>query len=163
MSSLPNIQMLSNRSYLLRAFYDWIVDSQCTPYVIIDTEHHPVQLPREITQKGKVTFNVSPQAIRSLKIDHESFSFLTRFSGVTREINAPIDSVTAIYALENGRGMIFEEEDFMTGASLKEPPVEAKTDASSKSHLELISKSDDLSTIPSSPVKKDRSHLRVVE
>jgi stringent starvation protein B len=162
MSTPPKIHMLSNRSYLLRAFYDWIVDSQCTPYVIVDTENHPVQVPREIIQKGKVTFNVSPDATRNFKIDYENLSFLTRFSGVTREISAPVDSITAIYALENGRGMIFEAEDFMTGVSSKEPTVEPKIEAKAKPHLELVS-NPEVSSESSSTPKKDRSHLKIVE
>ena len=28
--------MKSNRYYLLKAFYEWIVDSDCTPYIAVD-------------------------------------------------------------------------------------------------------------------------------
>ena len=28
--------MLVQRPYLLKAFYNWIVDSECTPHIIVD-------------------------------------------------------------------------------------------------------------------------------
>ncbi|HEB26188.1 MAG TPA: stringent starvation protein B, partial [Porticoccus sp.] len=27
------MKMTSNRPYLIRAFYDWIVENECTPYL----------------------------------------------------------------------------------------------------------------------------------
>ena len=38
-------------------------------------------------------------------------NFDARFSGVVHRIRLPILSITAIYAVENGRGMVFENEE----------------------------------------------------
>jgi stringent starvation protein B len=136
MSDVPAIQMLSNRSYLLRAFYDWIVDSGCTPYMVVLTENHNVQVPQQFIEHGKVVLNVSPQATREFTIENKGVTFLARFSGVTREIYAPLASVSAIYAIENGRGMVFEEEDFIENSFDNAP----KTSAADKkrAHLRVI-------------------------
>lgn len=138
MSDVQSVKMLSNRPYLLRAFYDWIVDSGCTPYIVVLTENYPVQVPTQFIENGKIVLNVSPEATRAFKIENKALTFLARFSGVTREIYAPVASVSAIYAIENGRGMVFEEEDFIEGVADKAPSVNATE--KKRAHLRVVKK-----------------------
>ena len=42
---------------------------------------------------------------------NDVIQFDARFSGRVRNIYVPVTAVLAIYAKENGRGMVFEEED----------------------------------------------------
>jgi stringent starvation protein B len=41
-------------------------------------------------------------------MDNNFVQFRARFGGVSREIEVPMENVTAIYARENGQGMTFE-------------------------------------------------------
>jgi len=138
--------MLSNKPYLVRAFYDWIVDSSCTPFIVINAGYKDCNIPDEYIENGEITLNVSPQAIRDLKILNEKVEFRASFSGVVHVVAAPIKSVLAIYAQENQEGMFFDyeeglEEVELDNASLgQQPPPGSSSDA-----------------------KRDRSHLRLVD
>lgn len=103
--------MTSSRPYLLRALHEWIVDNGLTPHVLVDITHDNVQVPEESAQNGKVVLNVSPSAVRDLEMDNDWLSFVARFSGVTHGITVPVSAVLAIYARENGQGMMFPEGD----------------------------------------------------
>jgi stringent starvation protein B len=103
--------MLSNRPYLLRAFYEWIVDSQCTPILVIDANHPRIRAPMEFAESGEIVFNVSTSAVRDLKMANESVEFKASFSGVIHIIYAPVGAILAVYAEENGEGIFFDAED----------------------------------------------------
>jgi stringent starvation protein B len=105
------MDMISNRPYLLRAFYQWIVDSGCTPIVIVDADHPRCKIPQEFAEDGEMVFNISPIAIRDLQITNEKLDFKASFSGVIYFISAPINAVLSIYAEENGEGIFFESDD----------------------------------------------------
>lgn len=103
--------MLSNRPYLLRAFYQWIVDSNCNPILVIDANHPKAKVPAEYIENGEVVFNISPSAIRDLKMLNDLIEFKASFSGVIHFISAPIKAILAVYAEENGEGIYFDAEE----------------------------------------------------
>ena len=103
--------MLSNKPYLLRAFFQWIVDSACTPILVLDANHPRCKIPTEYVESGEIVFNISSTAVRDLKITNELIEFKASFSGVIHFISAPLKAVLAIYAEENGEGIFFDLED----------------------------------------------------
>jgi stringent starvation protein B len=105
--------MLSNKPYLLRAFYDWIVDSGYTPFLVINASFPRCHVPKEFIEKnGEITLNISPTAIRDLKITKDLIEFQASFSGIVHIISAPVKAVLAIYAQEeNEQGMFFDYEE----------------------------------------------------
>jgi len=104
------MKMTSNRPYLIRAFYDWIVDNQCTPYMVVDAYHPGVEVPQEHVNDGQIVLNVAPRAVATFVMNNEEVAFSTRFGGVPSQIRLPIQSITGIYARENGQGMVFQPE-----------------------------------------------------
>lgn len=103
--------MTSNRPYLLRAIYDWICDNGLTPYVLIDATREGVRVPPHVIKDGQVVLNIAMQAVANLDLGNDQISFQARFSGVSQSIVLPIPSVQAIYAQENGQGMMFPVGD----------------------------------------------------
>lgn len=101
---------LPKRPYLLRALYDWIVDSGLTPYLLVGVASDAVHVPREFVSEGKIVLNISPMAVRDLLLEADSVSFSGRFSGRPFPVHVPMASVLAIYARESGEGMVFEPE-----------------------------------------------------
>ena len=100
--------MTSNRPYLMRAIYEWILDNDMTPHVLIDADLPNVEVPRQYVEEGRIVLNVSPNAIQQFGIDNDSLGFSARFGGKPFAIYAPINAVRAIYAAENSEGMMFE-------------------------------------------------------
>ncbi len=106
-----SIRMKSSRPYLIRAMVDWISDSGLTPHLLADADHPGgVNVPPQAVQDGKVVLNISPSAVRDLFIDSDMVSFVARFGGVSRAVSVATPAVMAIYARENGRGMMFSED-----------------------------------------------------
>lgn len=102
--------MTSNKPYLIRAIYDWIVDNNLTPYILVNAEYPGVQVPDAHVNAGKIVLNISPQACRGLHMENDRIIFTARFSGQTVQIFIVPAAVMAIYAKENGRGMDFGAE-----------------------------------------------------
>jgi len=105
------MEMISNRPYLLRAFYDWIVDSQCTPVLVADPRHPRCKIPFDLEQDNEVVFNISPTAIRDLDITNEYVQFRASFNGIVHLTMIPVDAIIALYADENNEGLFFDQPE----------------------------------------------------
>lgn len=103
--------MTSSRPYLIRALYEWINDNGMTPHILADASAAGVAVPASAIQGGKVTLNISAQAVQALRLGDDAVSFSARFGGVAREVVLPIPAISAVYARENGQGMMFPVEE----------------------------------------------------
>jgi stringent starvation protein B len=102
--------MNSSRPYLVRALYEWIVDNDCTPHMLVNAEYPAVQIPQGFASDGQIVLNISPSAVRHLHMDNEAVSFEGRFGGVAHTLYVPTSAILGIYARENGQGMVFDLE-----------------------------------------------------
>ncbi|GAA6133848.1 ClpXP protease specificity-enhancing factor [Oceaniserpentilla sp. 4NH20-0058] len=102
--------MTPSRPYLMRALFEWVLDNDTTPYVLVDANILGVQVPQEYVKDGQIVLNVSPSAVQGLMINNDAMSFNARFAGVTQNVYVPIVAVLAIYAKETGEGMVFGNE-----------------------------------------------------
>jgi stringent starvation protein B len=103
--------MIPSRPYLIRAFYDWITDSEWTPYLLVNAEFEHVSVPQVFIEDGKIVLNISFKAVRSLEMTNTEVKFTARFNGMMEDIFVPVGAVEAIYARENGQGMHFSDYD----------------------------------------------------
>lgn len=97
----------STKPYLLRALYEWCTDNGYTPYIVVSVDSR-TRVPVEFVKNGEIVLNISFEATGNLKMDNDFIHFKARFGGIAREIEVPVDNVSAIYARENGQGMAFE-------------------------------------------------------
>jgi len=102
--------MTSTRPYLIRAFYDWIIANGCTPHVVVNAGFPHSNVPQEFVENGQIVLNISMAAVQGLSLGDHAIEFQARFSGKVRPVSAPMGSIIAIYAKENGRGMVFAED-----------------------------------------------------
>lgn len=125
--------MNSSRPYLIRALYEWIMDNKTTPYIVVNAEAPNVVVPQEYVKQGKIVLNICHDAVDSLLINNHDIQFKARFSGVSHHLYIPIGAVLAIYAQENGEGMVFGQEP---GGEIEPPP--ATGTGVKKSHLKVV-------------------------
>ncbi|MCW7553591.1 ClpXP protease specificity-enhancing factor [Endozoicomonas gorgoniicola] len=156
--------MTSSRPYIARALYEWILDNDCTPYILVDAARRGVEVPREFVKDGQIVLNISPSAVRALQMENEMITFSGRFGGEALTITIPIDALMAIYARENGQGMVFEVEPQMeeaeepeAGIGLVEVSSEPKP---AEQKLAEVEKPDDSGDKPKKP---GRPNLKVVK
>ena len=102
--------MRSSKPYLIRALYEWLLDNEVTPYILVDASCEGVIVPKSLATEAKLVLNLAPSAIDKLEMTNDHLSFSARFGGVAQNIYCPMDSILAIYAQENGEGMMFETE-----------------------------------------------------
>jgi stringent starvation protein B len=103
-------KMTSNRPYLIRAFYDWIVANGMTPYITVDATVEGSVLPQPYVRDGQIILNISPRAVQHLQLGDDEITFSARFAGSSQQVVVPPRAVVAIYARENGEGMLFGNE-----------------------------------------------------
>ena len=101
-------QLTPRRPYLLRAFYEWLLDNQLTPHLVVDVTLPGVLVPMEYARDGQIVLNIAPRAVGNLELANDEVRFNARFGGVPRQVAVPLAAVLAIYARENGAGMAFE-------------------------------------------------------
>jgi stringent starvation protein B len=115
--------MTSLKPYLIRSIYEWILDNELTPHLLVDAEYEGTVLPGNFVEDGRIVLNINPPAIQGLTLGNEDIEFNARFSGNPMHILVPMPAVMAIYAKENGKGMIFDREE---DSGDDEPPPEKK-------------------------------------
>ena len=131
--------MTSTRPYLLRAMYEWMLDNELTPQLVVDAANDDAQVPRQFVADGRIVLNVSPSAVRELDLGLKRVTFKARFSGTPFAVDVPVRRVIAIFARENNAGMTFPDE-----------PVAAHDD-------------HDTSDPPDSPGPPTRPQLKIVK
>lgn len=130
--------MTSQKPYLIRACYDWIVDNHLTPYLLVNANYPGSEVPlNHVSEDGKILLNISPNACRGLHLENDKILFTARFSGVATQIFISPSAVLGIYAKENGRGMEFAEEE---GESW--PPTPPSTQKKTKPALKIVKNED---------------------
>ncbi|ASV57130.1 Stringent starvation protein B [compost metagenome] len=103
-------QLSPRRPYLLRAFYEWLLDNQLTPHLVVDVTLPGVSVPMEYARDGQIVLNIAPRAVGNLELANDEVRFNARFGGIPRQVSVPLAAVLAVYARENGAGTMFEPE-----------------------------------------------------
>jgi stringent starvation protein B len=116
--------MTPTRPYLIRAFYDWILDNGMTPYMLVDATVVGTQVPAAYVKEGRIVLNVAPAAVTGMRMETDAVTFSARFGGIAQGIRLPSAAVMAVYARENGQGMFFGDEEVTeaSGATDELPP-----------------------------------------
>jgi len=126
------MKMTSTRPYLVRAIHEWITDNQLTPYILVNAQMPAMKIPERYIENGKIILNISYRAVRELKLENDRINFSARFDGKPMNVNIPIQAVMAIYAKENGQGMVLDEHNGTP------PPHEPPPEKIAKPHLTLV-------------------------
>lgn len=114
---------LSTRPYLIRAIYEWCMDSGHTPYLAVRVDQH-TEVPQAYVKNGEIVLNLSADAVRNLLLGNEMITCTGRFGGVSFDLMVPVAAVIGIFAKETGQGLMFQPEGGDTP-----PAADAGTDA----------------------------------
>ena len=143
--------MKPSRPYIVKALYDWLLDNDLTPHLLVDAAQEDVIVPLQFVEDGQIVMNINPLAVRNFYMDDQAISFNARFSGQPMDVYIPMKAMLAIYARENGQGMGFGGE----------PGVEAylETELTEVESSDEIKASEDKADKP----KAKRPALKVVK
>lgn len=130
--------MMSNRPYLVRALHEWIVDNSMTPQILVDATYPGMDAPMDTAKEGKLVLNIGPNAVTGLELGSEWILFRARFAGLARDVAVPVEAVLAIYAQENGHGMMFAEEEPSSPGKAPDPGKASEPSTPDRSHLKVV-------------------------
>ncbi len=116
--------MTPSRPYLIRALYEWIEDNALTPHILVDAAFAGTEVPLQYVENDRIVLNISARAVGNLSMSNDRVEFQARFGGTPTQVSVPVPAVLAIYARENGKGMVFGPED-----GDEPPPTPEKEDA----------------------------------
>lgn len=131
----------SRRPYLIRAVYDWASDNGYTPHMLVAADYPGVVVPQEFVQDGRITLNIAPMAVQGLNLEIEPIWFAARFSGRSFEVSVPSGAVLAVFARENGEGIMFGEVEPVQPGEEPAPPEAPNPPpkpAGGRAHLKLV-------------------------
>lgn len=131
--------MTSSKPYLIRGIYDWILDNNLTPHLLVDTHDPGVRVPTQYVKDHTIVLNIAPTAVRDLQLGNDYIMFSARFSGNNYEIVVPVSSARMIYAKENGRGLVLpdDEPEAALEPAVKEPKASGEK-AAKPPHLTIV-------------------------
>jgi stringent starvation protein B len=165
--------MTPRRPYLVRAFYEWLLDNELTPHLMVDANMSGVRVPLEFVQDGQIILNVAPRAVGNIEISNEVITFQARFSGKPHSVIVPMYAVLAIYARENGAGTMFEPEEAYDNLdqpsndepqiSVEKPSLSAVTQPQPEAPTVIHSADDGDDDPTPEPPKKSKPSLRVIK
>ncbi|MCG6656441.1 ClpXP protease specificity-enhancing factor [Halomonas campisalis] len=159
--------MLSSRPYIARGLYEWLLDNEQTPYIVVDAEQAGVRVPRQFVQNGQIVLNVGPTAVRDLHIENDAITFHARFGGQPMQVVVPMPALVALYARENGVGMVFGHEPVMPAPAAQEPEEEVSSERPGLASVERDSAEDapgeEGEAGDEAPPTKGRPSLRVIK
>lgn len=130
---------VSTKPYLIRAIFEWCVDSGFTPYLSALVDER-CRVPMEYVKNGEIVLNINPSATRNLVVGNDDIQFSARFNGASRELFIPVDAVLGIFAKENGEGLFFPRSEAVPQQEAGEGAPEAPTEPPKrgKPHLQVI-------------------------
>jgi len=67
--------MTSLKPYLIRSIYQWILDNNLTPHLLVDAENADAILPMQFVDDGKIVLNIRPQAVEALSLGNDTVEF----------------------------------------------------------------------------------------
>jgi stringent starvation protein B len=118
------------RTYVIEAVYDWIVDHELTPYILVNTDYEDVAFPEQyVDDDGKVLLNISPEAIDAFQCHNNQILFNTAFDGKLTLVNIPVKSVLELYSKEDSQGLY--TQNLNSGISIHEREYHSHNDPTS--------------------------------
>jgi stringent starvation protein B len=146
-----------NRPYLLRAYYEWLMDNHFTPHVVVDAFVKGTLVPQQFVKDGQIVLNIATGAVVNLQMNNDAVEFSARFGGVPQQVYLPMAAIIAIYARENGAGTVFDMEDAYA-------IDDEDTEVFSPNLASVDTKSKEAKKPqPSDDKSKRRSHLTVIK
>ena len=126
--------MNNKNYYLINAIYQWCLDSQLTPHILVlNNENLALQLPNNFSNSKELVFNISNQAVKNLTIGKQNVEFNARFNGIACSLNIDIKNILYIFAKEINDGVFLDYSQ-----SKNKIDNSKKETHTSKSHLTLI-------------------------
>ncbi|MBU3826159.1 MAG: ClpXP protease specificity-enhancing factor [Candidatus Anaerobiospirillum merdipullorum] len=93
-------KMTSFNPHIFHAFYDWLIENDITPHLVVNANRPGVVVPRQFVQNGTIILSISPLATREMSINRRDISFVARFQGQDQHVVVPYTAMQELFAVE---------------------------------------------------------------
>lgn len=93
-------EFVSQRPFLVPAYYRWLLASQARPHIIAKTDYPGVQVPAGFDEDGKIVLNIHPEAAKDIEIEDQWIVFEAVFSVDPVVVRVPMGAVMVIFCPE---------------------------------------------------------------
>ena len=87
--------------YVFRALYDWLIDSDVTPHLLVNVHTKGVKVPTQFQSQENLILSISPRAVVNFDIKDRGIAFTTRFNGVSEDIYIPYKAMSQLISSED--------------------------------------------------------------
>lgn len=87
--------------YVFRALYDWMIDSDVTPHLLVNVHTKGVIVPAQFQSQENLILSISPRAVVNFDIQDKGISFTTRFNGVSEDLYIPYRAMSQLISSED--------------------------------------------------------------
>lgn len=94
------------KPYILRAYYDWIVDNNEVPIIRVVREFTPKTVWPEGLDPVAVNLDIGTEACKIVRIDNDHALIVTLFGGSSVTLNISVGAIMAIFSQEGTRGTV---------------------------------------------------------
>lgn len=98
-------RLTSLKPHMFTAYYDWFLENEITPHLMVDVNIPGVKVPMEYVKQGCIILSLSPTAIADYQCLKSGISFKARFKGQTEDIFIPFLAMSQLVALESGAAL----------------------------------------------------------
>lgn len=88
--------------YMFKAFYDWLLDCEANPRIMVDASQPNVQVPQEYVTRDKILISIHPKYISELNIGPLTISFYTKFKGKREFVVIPYYAMNELICWDSG-------------------------------------------------------------
>lgn len=122
--------------YMIRAYYEWMIDNDLTPFIHVDTSVEGVSVPSgSIDENGNIILNIGVNATGDLHISDTEISFKSRFQGTIHEIVVPLDAINCMWERNGEIQFMMREPEAMQDPKVEQEELDA--DANHQSELQV--------------------------
>ncbi|MBQ2381757.1 MAG: hypothetical protein II291_04210 [Succinivibrio sp.] len=94
------IRLKSLKPYLFNAYYNWIIENEMTPHILVNATYKGVIVPEGYVTDGSIILSLLPSSIDSFHASSNAISFKARFAGKSEDIYVPYSAIEQLIAVE---------------------------------------------------------------
>ena len=113
MEMSTRIDLNTQKPFLIRAMYDWMITYGLSPQLQISPLIKGCILPAHLTNRDEVLLSISPKAVTNLRIEGEGVNFHAIFNTQPFKVSIPMNSVGSITSIEENVGYLFDISHFL--------------------------------------------------
>lgn len=107
---MSNKQLTPLAPHLVKATYNWLLENNETPQILVNALRSGVDVPISYVKNGQIVLNLSMTATDQLMFGEDAITCRSRFNGKSMSIVVPYLAILSVFSRESNVGMMIPQE-----------------------------------------------------